>query len=378
MPTTLGRVSSSSTAHTRPESGELPPLDLYADVVDLTESLVNISSVSGSEERLADAVEQALRTIPGLDVLRCGNAVLARTQTGKDQRIVLAGHLDTVPVAGNLPATRDGDRLVGCGTTDMKAGDAVILKMAATLEDPAYDLTCIFYDNEEVAAALNGLGRVAREYRHWLYGDLAIIMEPTNGLLEAGCQGSARAIVRATGKRAHSARSWLGVNAIHKAAEILRRLEQYQPQTHVVDGLEYPEGLNAVKIEGGVAGNVIPDECAVTVNFRYAPDRSAADAEKFMIDFFEGYELEFTDNAPSATPGLSYDIMREFVAFIGTDVVAKVAWTDVARFAAFKIPAINYGPGDPGLAHTREEWVSTELVRESERKLRSFLTRAAR
>jgi len=370
-------VSPSSTTPVPPERGELPKLDLSGDVIDLAESLVNVASVSGAEEHLADIVEHALRTIPGLEVLRCGNAVLARTQTGKDQRIVLAGHLDTVPVADNLPATRDGDRLVGCGTTDMKAGDAVILKMAATLDDPAYDLTFIFYDNEEVAAALNGLGRVAREYRHWLYGDLAIIMEPTNGLLEAGCQGSARAIVRATGKRAHSARSWLGVNAIHKAADILRRLEQHVPETHVVDGLEYPEGLNAVKIEGGVAGNVIPDECAVTVNFRYAPDRSAADAEKFMIDFFDGYELEFTDNASSATPGLSYDIMQEFVRFIDTDVVAKVAWTDVARFAAFKIPAINYGPGDPGLAHTREEWVSTELVRESERKLRAFLTRTA-
>ncbi len=368
-------MTSSSATNTHPAPGPIPELDLTADVIELTESLVNIPSVSGSERTLADVVEQALAKIPGLEIVRCGNAVLARTQTGKDRRIVLAGHLDTVPIADNLPAVRDGDRLVGCGTTDMKAGDAIILKIAATLEDPTYDMTFIFYDNEEVAAALNGLGRVAREYRHWLYGDLAIIMEPTNGLLEAGCQGSARAIVRATGKRAHSARSWLGVNAIHKASEILRRLEQYEPQTHTVDGLDYPEGLNAVKIEGGIAGNVIPDECAVTVNFRYAPDRSAADAENFMVDFFEGYELEFTDNAPSATPGLSYAIMQEFVGFIGTEVVAKVAWTDVARFAAFKIPAINYGPGDPALAHTREEWASIDLVREGERKLRDFLTR---
>lgn len=369
-------MTSSSATSARPANDPVPELDLTADVIELTESLVNIPSVSGSEKTLADAVEQALAKVSGLEVLRCGNAVLARTQTGKDRRIVLAGHLDTVPIADNLPMVRDGARLVGCGTTDMKAGDAIILKMAATLEDPAYDMTYIFYDNEEVAAALNGLGRVAREYRHWLYGDLAIIMEPTNGLLEAGCQGSARAIVRATGKRAHSARSWLGVNAIHKASEILRRLEHYEPQMHIVDGLEYPEGLNAVKIEGGVAGNVIPDECAVTVNFRYAPDRSPADAEKFMVDFFEGYELEFTDNAASATPGLSYDIMQEFVRFIGTKVVAKVAWTDVARFAAFKIPAINFGPGDPGLAHTREEWVSVDLVREGERKIRDFLTGA--
>lgn len=351
-----------------------PVLDLSIDVDELTAALVDIPSVSGNERTLADAVEVALRAITGLEVIRCGDAVLARTQLDKDKRVVLAGHLDTVPIADNVPSRRDGELLYGCGTSDMKSGDAVMLRLAATLEDSAYDLTYIFYDNEEVAASLNGLGRVAREYRHWLYGDLAIILEPTGGILEAGCQGTLRAIVRTEGKRAHSARSWLGINAVHKAGEILRRLEAHQPQTFTIDGLDYPEGLNAVAIEGGVAGNIIPDECVVTVNFRYAPARTAEQAEQFMRDFFDGYDVQITDNSPSARPGLGDELMSQFIDSVNAEVVAKVAWTDVARFAAFKIPAINYGPGDPALAHTREENVVITAILDVERKLRQFLT----
>lgn len=352
----------------------LPALDLTQDVVSLTRAIVDIESVSGNEKTLADAVEQALAATGRFEMVRCGDAVMARTERGKERRVVLAGHLDTVPVAGNLPSRIEDGLLYGCGSSDMKAGDAVMLRLAATLEDPAYDLTYIFYDNEEVEAAKNGLGRIAREYRHWLYGDLAIVMEPTNGELEAGCQGTMRARVRTTGVRAHSARSWLGDNAIHKAGEILTRLHAYQAETREIDGMSYREGLNAVRIEGGIAGNIVPDECAVQVNFRYAPDRSSADAEALVRQIFDGFEVEITDNAPAAKPALSDPVMQHFVEYADKPVSPKFGWTDVSRFSAFKIPAINYGPGDPNLAHKPAESARTELIEESERILRGFLT----
>lgn len=348
-------------------------LDLSLDVVDLTRQLVDIPSESGKEGPLADAVEVALRGIDGLVVERCGDTVLARTELGKDRRVVLAGHLDTVPIADNVPSRTVGDRMFGCGTTDMKAGDAVMLKMASSLVDPAYDLTYIFYDNEEVAMVKNGLGRVARELRHWLYGDLAILLEPTNGLLEAGCQGTLRAVVTTTGRRAHSARSWLGSNAIHTAGAVLAKLSAYEPQVHTIDGMIYREGLNAVRIDGGVANNIVPDECRITVNFRYAPDRSLDDAEAFIAEFFDGHQIEITDNAGGALPGLNAEITQEFSQAVGSEPIAKDAWTDVSRFAAFKIPAVNFGPGDPKLAHTREEYVEVAKIVESERVLRAFL-----
>lgn len=351
-----------------------PALDLTQDVVSLTGALVDVESVSGNEQRLADAIERELRALERFEVIRCGDAVLARTETDKDRRIVFAGHIDTVPVADNLPSKIEGDRIFGCGTSDMKAGDAVMLRLAATLEDPLYDLTFIFYDNEEVAAVKNGLGRVAREYRQWLYGDVAIVMEPTNGLLEAGCQGTMRARVTTNGVRAHSARAWLGDNAIHKLGDLLSRLHAYRSETHVIDGIEYREGMNAVRILGGVAGNIIPDEAVVEVNFRYAPHRDAAEAEAYLRDFLDGYELEITDHATAAKPALSDPVMQHFVQAVGKPVTAKYGWTDVSRFSAFKIPAINFGPGEPGLAHKPEESAATALIVESEQLLRRYLS----
>ncbi|GAA3085948.1 hypothetical protein GCM10020254_32870 [Streptomyces goshikiensis] len=210
---------------------------------------------------------------------RHGNNVVARTDLGRAERVVLAGHLDTVPIADNLPSRLDeNDVLWGCGTTDMKSGVAVQLRIAATVPEPNRDLTFVFYDQEEVAADLNGLGKVAEAHPDWLTGDFAVLLEPSNGEVEGGCQGTLRVLLRTAGERAHSARSWMGSNAIHSASTILAKLAAYEPRKPVIDGLEYHEGLNAVRIEGGVANNVIPDACTVTVNFRYAPDRSAEDA----------------------------------------------------------------------------------------------------
>ncbi len=350
-------------------------LDLTADPVELTAALVDVPSVSGEEEVLADAVERALAAqAPHLRLVRSGNTVLARTDQGCAQRVLLAGHLDTVPVAGNLPSRRDRDLLYGCGTSDMKSGDAMILHLAATVPEPAYDLTVVLYDCEEVEAARNGLGRIEREHPEWLAAQLAILAEPTSGLVEAGCQGTLRVTVRTAGRRAHSARSWLGDNAIHAAGDVLARLSGYRPRSLEIDGCTYREGLQAVGISGGVAGNIVPDACEMQINFRFAPDRSLADAQQHVREVLDGFELEFTDGACGALPGLGAPATRDFLATIGLAPVAKYGWTDVSRFAALGIPALNFGPGDPNLAHTRDEHVRTDQITACTELLRRYLT----
>ncbi len=350
------------------------PLDLSADPGALTAALVDMESVSGGEREIADAVETALRALPHLRVDRDGDAVVARTELGRAERVVLAGHLDTVPVADNLPSRVEGDRLYGCGTSDMKSGVAVQLRLAATVPEPNRDVTYVFYDNEEVEASRNGLGRLARDHPDWLAGDFAVLLESSSAEVEAGCQGTLRVQVHLDGVRAHSARAWLGRNAIHAAAPVLALLAAYQPRTVAIDGLEYRDGLNAVGISGGVAGNVIPDACVVTVNHRFAPDRSEAQALDYVREVFAGYELTVTDSAPGALPGLGHPAAAAFLAAVGGTPRPKYGWTDVARFTALGIPAVNYGPGDPNLAHARDEHVVLSLIRRCEDRMRSWLT----
>ena len=352
-------------------------LDLSVDAARLTAALVDVESVSGDEQRLADLVEEALRALGRLAVERDGNVVLARTEAGRSRRVVLAGHLDTVPLAGNVPSRLEGGVLHGCGTADMKSGVAVMLRVAHLIGtgalEPGVDLTWVLYDCEEVEAARNGLGRLARTRPDALAGDLAVLLEPTDGAVEGGCQGTLRVAVRTTGVRAHSARSWLGANAIHAAAPVLSRLAAYQARVVQVDGLTYREGLNAVGIAGGVAGNVIPDECVVTVNYRFAPDRSPADALAHVRELFHDAEIEVTDCAPGARPGLDSPVAAEFVAAVGGEPRAKLGWTDVARFGELGIPALNFGPGDPNLAHKPEEHVGVQQVLDAETALTRFL-----
>jgi succinyl-diaminopimelate desuccinylase len=349
-------------------------LDLAGDPVALTAALVDVPSVSGSEGLLCDLVERELRALPHLTVDRDGDALVARTSLGRGRRVLLAGHLDTVPIADNVPSTRDGDRLSGCGTSDMKSGDAVLLHLAATLTAPAYDVTYVLYDHEEVEAARNGLKRLVERHRDWLDADLAVVMEPTRGAVEAGCQGTLRVQVPVPGVRAHSARSWLGENAIHAAAPLLVALVRYEAREVEIDGCAYREGLSAVRIEGGVAGNVVPDACTVTVNFRFAPDRSEQEALDHVREVLAPYECVLTDSSPGALPGLTAPAAQHFVEAVGVVPVAKYGWTDVARFAALGIPAVNYGPGDPDLAHTREEWVDVRRVTEAADLLRGYLS----
>lgn len=352
----------------------VPVLDLTASSVDLTAQLCDIESVSGDEALIADAIEAALAGFDHLEITRDGDSLVARTSLGRDKRVVIAGHIDTVPINNNLPTRLENGVLHGRGTVDMKGGVAVALKLAAELTEPPVDLTWIWYDNEEVASDLNGLGRLASSRPDLMAGDFAILGEPTNAKIEGGCNGTVRVELRTRGIRAHSARSWVGHNAIHDLAPILDILAAYEPQSIEVDGLVYREGLNAVAISGGVAGNVIPDAAVVTVNFRFAPSRSADQAIEHLREVFAGHDLVVTDRADGARPGLDAPLAKDFLAAVGGEAAPKYGWTDVARFSALGIPAVNYGPGDPLRAHADDERVDVAEILECERGLRAWLT----
>ncbi|MBC7403085.1 MAG: succinyl-diaminopimelate desuccinylase [Microbacteriaceae bacterium] len=355
-----------------------PIIDLTASSIDITRQLCDIESVSGDERTITDAIVAALSPLEHLEITRDADAIVARTTYGRTRRVIIAGHTDTVPLNDNLP-TRfetegDVDYLWGRGTVDMKAGVAVQLKLAAELVETEVDLTWIWYDNEEVASDRNGLGRLAANRPELLVGDFAILGEPTNSLIEGGCNGTMRVELRTAGKRAHSARAWVGVNAIHAASPILEILAAYEPRSIEVDGLVYREGLNAVAISGGVAGNVIPDECVVTVNYRFAPDKRSAEAESYLRGIFPAFDLVVTDSADGARPGLDAPLAQEFLAAVGGEAKPKYGWTDVARFSALGIPAVNYGPGDPLLAHADDERVAVDQITQCERGLRAWLS----
>jgi succinyl-diaminopimelate desuccinylase len=358
-----------------PEPTPFTPAVL-ADPVALTRALVDVESVSGDEEHITDLVEAALRTADHLVVERVGNVVRARCTPGRDTRVILAGHLDTVPLNDNLPARIAGDIMWGCGTSDMKSGVALALHLAMTVPDPAFDVSYLFYDCEEVEAFRNGLQKISVSHPDWLEADFAVLLEPTHGVVEAGCQGTMRVTVRVKGERAHSARSWHGVNAIHGAGEVLRRLENYEARRVTLDGCDFREGLNAVRIRGGVAGNVIPDLCEIEVNYRFAPDRTEAQAEEHLRAVFAGYEVDVTDSSPAAQPGVTAPPAKAFLAAVGGAPIGKLGWTDVARFSALGVPALNFGPGDPNVAHAKEERVEIPLVLAGAQALRRWITTA--
>lgn len=353
-------------------------LNKDADVVELTRTICDIESVSGNETELANAIESALRGFDHLEVIRDGDAIIARTNLGRAKRVVIAGHIDTVPVADNLPVKflqfEREQVLWGRGTVDMKAGVAVQLKLAATISEPNFDVTWVFYDHEEVDAALNGLGRISRNRPELLNAQFAVLCEPSSAQVEGGCNGTMRATVTTRGVKAHSARPWMGANAIHQAGEVLSKLAAHTADEVEVDGLVYRESLNAVIVSGGIATNVIPDECQLTVNYRFAPSKSAAEAEAHLREFFAPFEVEVVDVAEGARPGLDLPEAAAFVAAVGSTPKPKYGWTDVARFSALGIPAVNFGPGDPNKAHADDENVPVSQIYACETALAKWLT----
>ena len=348
------------------------------DLLALTAQLVDIPSVSHDEGAITDHLQALLEDVPWLAVERHQHNLVARTDLGRAHRLILAGHTDTVPVNGNARAVTEGDVLRGLGTSDMKSGVAVFLHLARTVSDPACDVTYVFYAAEEVEAAHNGLGVLFRDRPDLLAADAAILGEPTDATVEAGCQGTLRVAVHLTGRRSHTARPWMGVNAIHRLGPVLAAVERFDARRPVLDGCEFREALQAVRVEGGVAGNVVPDAATVVVNHRFAPDRDAAEAEQVVRDALapaltDGDTVELLDAAPSAAPGLTHPLLAGLVARNQLTVRAKLGWTDVARFAANGVPAVNFGPGDPTLAHTQEEWVGRAPIEATHAALADLL-----
>lgn len=368
---------------------------LSGDVAALTEAIIACESVSGNEKALADAVESALQDLGGLSLHRDGDTIIARTETGAGQRIILAGHLDTVPLPstpgsrGTVPPSWehvDGEHvLYGRGATDMKGGVAVQLKLA---DDVAAhlaaggsldrDITWVFYDHEEVEASKSGLGRVMRSVPELLDGDFAVLLEPTHGVVEGGCNGTCRFEVTIPGVAAHSGRAWMGENAIHGTAGLLQVLSDYTPQTITVEGLDYREGLNAVRIRGGVAGNVIPDSTVVEINYRFAPDKTEEQAHAHVREVLaeagiSADQQKVTDSSAAARPGLDHPAAQAFIDAVGGEPMPKYGWTDVARFSAQGVPAVNFGPGDPLLAHSDDEHVTAQALRDCHTALHRWL-----
>ena len=352
-----------------------------SDLLRTTCELVGIASVSRAEAAIATRVEQELRQIPTLAVERIGDNVVARSSFGRERRVILAGHLDTVPPFDDRAPRLEQDRLWGLGAVDMKGGLAVMLDLANELEHMQADLTFVFYACEEIERSASGLGRLVRERPELLEADVAILAEPTACVVEAGCQGTMRAVVTLVGRRAHSARPQTGVNAVHRLEPLLHLLGRYEPRELFLDGCRYAEQLQGVAASGGVAGNVVPDRASVTVNFRFAPDRDVPDAEAKLrtllsggFDEGRGDSLEIVDVAPGALPVLEDQLLASLVAATGRAPQGKVGWTDVATFSGLGIPAANFGPGDPSLAHTPDESVSGAELGRARDVLKRFLS----
>lgn len=338
-----------------------------SDLLALTAELVDVPSVSFAEGPLVDHLEAELRSLDHLEVVRVGDNLVARTDLGRSHRLILAGHTDTVPANGNASARVDGDVLWGVGSADMKGGLAVFLELARTVSEPTVDLTFVFYAREEVAQEHNGLNELRDHRPDLLEGDCAVLGEPTGGQIEAGCQGALRLQIHLAGQRAHTARPWMGRNAVHRLAPILDALALYEARTPTLDGCTYREAVQAVSVEGGVAGNVVPDAAMLRIHHRFAPDRSIGEAEAWLRDLLaphldEGDSIVVEDQSPACPPSLGHPLLRRLVDDNQLPVRAKLGWTDVARFAQLGIPATNLGPGDPAVAHSADEHLDRSSI----------------
>jgi len=350
-----------------------------ADLLAKTAELIDVASVSYQEQPIVDLIEVRLRSVPGLAVERVGDNLVARTELGRPLRVLIGGHTDTVPPNGNATARIEGDVVWGLGAADMKSALAVMLELAAAVDEPAVDVTWLFYVREEVRMADNGLRELFEVRPDLLAADVALLGERSGGVVEAGCQGVLRAVVTLAGSRAHTARPWMGVNAIHRLGELLSLVDAYEPRTPVIDGCQYRESLQAVAVEGGVAGNVVPDRAEVTLGYRFAPDRDAATAEAALSDMLapalgDDDPFSVVDLPPAAPPGLGPPVLQRLIGRHSLEVRAKLGLTDVAFFALRGIPAANFGPGDPTLAHTAQERVDRSALEAYYSILEALLT----
>ena len=349
-------------------------------IADLLETLVDIPSVTGGETAIADWVLARLRARASGECLRSGNSVVWRTPERGRPLLVLAGHLDTVPASGNEHARRADGRLYGLGSTDMKGGDAVLLALVESLDPAAlrFDLAAVFYEAEEGPLERNGLTRLLAELPWLRRARLAVLLEPTDLKVELGCVGSVNAEVRVTGRAAHSARPWLGINAIARAAPWLADVTRFPTTPVQVQGLEFRETLQVTLLSAGRARNVVPDELLANLNYRFPPDRDLAAAERRVRALVpQEFEMRIVDRAAPGAVCADRAEVREFIALSGAKVAGKQGWTDVAQFSAAGVPAFNYGPGIPELAHQSGEYCPIENLGRAYACLAEYLAETA-
>jgi succinyl-diaminopimelate desuccinylase len=335
--------------------------------------LCKMASPIGEEKHICDAVEARLRAVPHVrEIVRVGDSIvaplLALEPGGKPRpRIALVGHLDTVRTENGEPRI-EGGRCYGAGASDMKSGLAVMLVLAESVSPTALacDLTLVFYAREEGPFAENELGDVLARCPELSKLDLAVCMEPSDNKLHLGCNGSIHASVTFEGKTGHSSRPWEGENAIHAAAGFLAELHARAPRESLIDGLVYRTVTSATQAkDGGRGRNVVPDRFVVNVNHRFAPSTSMEDAKREVLDMVGARaRVELTDLSPAAPPNRSHPLVDSLLAAGAVGVEPKQAWTDVARFAAKGVAAVNFGPGENAQAHQKNESTATALVHE--------------
>ena len=352
-------------------------LNLYINPIELTASLVNIPSESHNEKQIVQQIELALhKQAPWLEITRIGNSILARTKLNRPLRIILAGHVDTVPIINNIPSFIKARELWGCGTSDMKAGNAVFLYLITTISKPCYDITLIMYDCEEVEYHANGLSKIKCDLPEWLEANIAIFGEPSDGFIEAGCQGTMRISINSVGTRSHSARPWSGSNAIHNLTKVLNLIREYQPHNMRIENCNYQECLSAVQINGGISGNIIPDTASIIVNFRFIPNMSIDKAFSHLCKIFKKVEanVNLIDASEGALPNLNKPVINMLLNSTNIGVRAKYGWTDVARLTSLGIPSINWGPGSPNSSHKSDERINVSRVIKFTKILKNYLS----
>jgi succinyl-diaminopimelate desuccinylase len=344
-----------------------------------TLELIDIPSESRQEAALHAHLLGVLRD-GGVSVRDAGDTCLIAELPGPPDApvVVLAGHLDTVPAQGNRPGRIDGDAVIGLGASDMLGAVALMTEAALHAGDAPLraSVLVVLFGREELPVAESSLTPLLGREPLLRGADLALVMEPTDNAVQAGCLGNINARWSFHGVSAHSARPWQGDNAIERAAAGIARLAAAAPPDHrTLDGLDFTEVVSVTRISGGIADNVVPDRVDCHVNYRYAPDRPAADADARLHELCGGdaETLEITSNAPSAPVAVTHPLVQQLIAAGELAVGPKQAWTPVAEFAAVGVPAVNFGPGDPAYAHKVDEQVAVGALVRGARTLECFL-----
>jgi succinyl-diaminopimelate desuccinylase len=333
-----------------------------------TLELIDIPSPSRGEEAIAAHVSSILRG-GGVEVEELGDCCLVGGSRRRKERpfVILAGHLDTVPAQGNIPGSIDANSVHGLGASDMKGSLAVMIELALAGvgqgEQGGVDFGFLFFSREELPADESSLTPLLAANAGLQSADLALMMEPTSNMIQAGCLGNCGATWRFSGRSGHSARPWLADNAIDRLGEGIAAIAALEPVEHRFDGLIFREVISVTSVSGGIARNVIPGEASAYLNYRFPPGISLDDAEARLRSICEPFgEIEVESSSPSGAVRIDEPLAAQLIEIVGAPVEPKQAWTPVAEFEGAGIAAINFGPGAPSAAHAVDESVELDAL----------------